>query len=199
MESLLPFCNRVPSPAGGSGKHNRLDSGNHPYPSGALLGVLRRQSGTPGQNPRRRQGCTSGPLGLWHCHPEGPLPGGPRVGAGGRLLAPRHPAGWSLMTVSSCHIPRLLPPSSNTDSPLGFGPLKGPCLSQATGHDAAGRGIARALYRLFQDQLRRSSLKALETWAGLTKSGSNMRDCLQIAGLSSSKRQTHERERGTEE
>lgn len=200
MERLLAFCNCVPSPAGGSGKHNRLDSRNHPYPSGALLGVLRRQSGTPGQNPCRRQGCTSSPLGLWHRHREVPLPGCPLVGAGGHLLAPCHPAGWSLITVSSCHIPRPLP-SSNTETPLCFGSPKAPACapSHDPGHDAAGLGIACASHRLFQGQLCHSSLKALETWAGLTKSGSKMRDCLQIAGLSSSKCQNHERKRGTEE
>lgn len=93
----LPIFSHFPCPAGGGGKYDRLDSRNHPYYSGTLLGVLWRQSGTPGQNPCRFQGCTSGPLKLQHCYPEVPPSGCPLVWAGGSFLASCHPEGWSLI------------------------------------------------------------------------------------------------------
>lgn len=151
MERLLPFSHWFPSPAGDSGKHDRLDSGNHPFSSGALLGVLWRQSGTAGQNPCRLQGCSSGPLRLWHGYLEVPLPGCPLVRAGGPLLAPCHPAGWSL--ILSPHVTSQGPSIHHQTQklPSGLAPQKAPIRapSHDPGHDAAGLGIARTLYRLF--------------------------------------------------
>lgn len=111
-EEASTFPHFIPSPAGDSGKHNRLDSGNQPYASAALLGVMGRQSGAPGPDPCRLQGRTNGSLSLRHCYPKVLLPGCLLAWAGGHLLAPCHPAGWNL--TSSPHIrypsPSLLSP-----------------------------------------------------------------------------------------
>ena len=92
-----------PSPAGASGKHNRLDSGHQPYSPGSLFGVLWRQSGAPGQNPCRLQGSPRDPLGVQQCPPEVPPPGRPLVGAGGPVLAPCHRASWNLTPSPQSH------------------------------------------------------------------------------------------------
>lgn len=121
----------LPSPAGASGKHHRLDSGNCPYSPRPLLGVLRRQSGARGPNPRWLQGCTNGPLRLQRCYSKSPPPGCLLTWAGDPLLAPCHPAGWSL--ILSPHVmytgPFLLKPPpllSNIETPLRFGPQSPP-------------------------------------------------------------------------
>ena len=110
-----------PSPAGASGKHNRLDSGHQPYSPGSLFGVLWRQSGAPGQNPCRLQGGPCGPLGVQQCPPEVPPPGCPLVWAGGSVLAPCHHASWNLIPSPQSHSQApspLRPPLMVTQTPL---------------------------------------------------------------------------------
>ena len=130
-----------PSPAGASGKHNRLDSGHQPYSPGSLFGVLWRQSGAPGQNPCRLQGSPRDPLGVQQCPPEVPPPGRPLVWAGGPVLAPCHRASWNL-TPS---------PQSHTQAPW-------PMTSVMT----AGLGVAQSPQNLAQDKLDHPSFTASE-------------------------------------
>ncbi|KAB0404150.1 hypothetical protein E2I00_018882 [Balaenoptera physalus] len=83
-----------------SGKHNRLDSGNHPCSPGSLLGVLQRPPPGGQNQDRTPAGFRAAPMAL-----SGSSTATPRrlpltallFGQGARVLAPSHPAGWSLI------------------------------------------------------------------------------------------------------